>query len=286
MSAVGRSVRSIGCSLSFRSLLAVLALTVTGLAHADSVAPKVPSPDVDASPESAKLSAPARHDGKPTMEELREHASTITDILDLASKRVERLAAADAGTPALVEAIRQELSLTRRWNAHLSTILLDVAEARRALGERERLAAKEVARMTAVAEEARRELVELKEVLKRPSDESVRRAPGKGAQRLEGRTLAGLADAPLADIDIGGLAGSEGDLQAVRSTLASVKQAEQSAKRDVDAVRGKIIEVLQTLAARHGFQPTDEGGDGLSSADITSWAASMAVRLSRPDLPD
>lgn len=287
MSAVGRSVRSIGCSLWFRSLLAVLALTVTSLAHADTVAPKAPSSDVDASPESEQLSAPARHDGKPTMDELREHASTITNILDLASERVERLAAADAGTPALVEAIRQELSLTRRWNSHLSTILLDVAEARRALGERERLAAKEVARMTAVAEEARRELVALKEVLKRPSDDSAQRAPGKGSHRLEGRTLVGLADPSLTDIGVGGHARSDGDLQAVRTTLASVQHAEKLAKRDVDAVRAKIIEVLQTLATRHGFQPTGEGGDGLlSSADITAWAASMAVRLSRPDLPD
>ena len=65
--------------------------------------------------------------------------------------------------------------------------------------------------------------------------------------------------------------------------LASVQAAEKSLVRDVDAVRGKIIEALQTLVAARGDLPMGmrDAGPALSSEDITGWAASMATRLNR-----
>ena len=277
MSPVGRLGRLFGSPSLFCSLSAVLIVVATGSVSADPLDSQPSSPVTE------------RQDGRPTMDELREHASIITEILDTASERVERLAAADVGTPALVEAIRQELSLTRRWNRHLSTILQDVAEARRALGEREREAAKEVTRITAVAEEARRELLALKKVLKGSTEDRAQQSSDQRSQLMEGHSLAGVDDQamskwPKVDITLDDIAGSEGDLQAMRMTLASVQDAQKSAVRDVDAIRGKIIEILETLAAQHGFLPADTLDDDsaeLSSEDITAWAASMATRLER-----
>lgn len=224
--------------------------------------------------------------GKPTIDELREHAATINDILDMASERVDRLVSeGDRGSSALVDAIKQELKLSRQWNDHLGTMLLDVAEARRALGERERSAAKEIARMTAMAEEARLELLALKDVLKRDTvtpeqGHDLGERPGDGprseigSQTASGRSLAEAMT---------GVAGSGGDLLDAQMSLAFLQEAQRSAAKDVDAVRAKIIEALQTLAAVRGDLPV-EPGDGqseLSSKDITGWAASMATRMAR-----
>ncbi len=239
---------------------------------------------------SAILPALGGDSGVPTMDELRVHAATITDILKTASERVDQLAATDADAPALVDAIRQELSLSRRWNRHLGAILLDVAEARQALNTREREAAKEITRLTAAAEEARLELMALKDVLKGRPEEGI-----SGEIRSEGR-LQGKESRLDTDVQMapnlvisGGL--PEGPNSFRRSTieethamLASVQAAEKSLARDVDAVRAKIVEALQTLATVRGDLPIrgDDIDAALSSEDITAWAASMATRLNRP----
>ncbi|MGI9500501.1 MAG: hypothetical protein ACR2P3_10705 [Geminicoccaceae bacterium] len=225
--------------------------------------------------------------GKPTMKELQAHAATIGEILEIASERVDRLAA-DAGTPALVDAIRQELSLSRRWNQHLGTILLDVAEARRALGEREREAAKEITRMTAAAEEARLELLALKKMLKRHPDKAVQNLEERSDDMRGGgaRTGAGSQTAsskPAVDASVEAFREPRDDLRDMRAALASVQEAQKSAARDVDAVRIKIMDALQTLATVRGDLPLKlhPAGADLSSEDITAWAASMATRLHR-----
>lgn len=224
----------------------------------------------------------------PTMDELRVHAATITDILETASERVELLATTGADTPALVDAIRQELSLSRRWNRHLGTILLDVAEARRALNTREREAAKEITRLTAAAEEARLELIALEKVLKDRPEEAMQTRETWSDGRLNGKEVELEIDSQMAsDLSIrddqpGGLAGfGTGSIQETRAMLASVQAAEKSLVRDVDAVRAKIIEALQTLATVRGDLPTRvrDTDAALSSVDITAWAASMATRL-------
>jgi len=219
---------------------------------------------------------------KPTMDELREHAATITDILKTASERVEELAAAETEAPALVDAIKQELSLSRRWNRHLATILLEVADERRALNEREREAAKDIARITAVAEEARLELIALKKVLNgRPT-----KAAGDPEERSDGESFADggrrmASNAQAIDAVTADLTGPGGDLADARTALASMQEAQKSAARDVDAVRAKIIDALQALASVQGDLPIGQRGIGpdLSSEDITGWAASMATRL-------
>ena len=235
-------------------------------------------------------SAPGSSDSIPTMDELQVHAETITDILETASERVELLATTDADAPALIDAIRQELSLSRRWNRHLGGILLDVAEARRALNTREREAAKEITRLTAAAEEARLELVALKKVLK----ERPKEARQDRESWSEGRLNRGEAE-PDTDSQVamnlptgaeGLQAGVEtGTIRKTRAMLASVEAAEKSLVRDVDAVRAKIIEALQTLAGVSGNLPSrlryNDTGATLSSEDITAWAASMATRLNR-----
>ena len=76
-----------------------------------------------------------------------------------------------------------------------------------------------------------------------------------------------------------------GTIRETRAMLASVQAAEKSLVRDVDAVRAKIIEALQTLATVSGDLPTRLRGTGtdaaLSSEDVTAWAASMATKLNR-----
>lgn len=281
MSGGDRFVQAVNYKYVFHGLLAALMLISASSGRADPTASQEPS----------MMPSAFGYDGRiPTMNELREHAATINDILETASERVELLAATDADTPALVEAIRQELSLSRRWNRHLGTILLDVAEARRALGKRERDAAKEIMRLTAVAEEARLELVALKEVLKDRPDDAVQSQKTWPEGRLnEHETGMGTdsrmaSNASIMDALREGSAGFEaGTVKDARAMLASIQAAETSLVRDVDAVRGKIIEALQTLATVSGDLPTrmHDADAALSSEDITAWAASMATRLNR-----
>ena len=133
--------------------------------------------------------------------------------------------------------------------------------------------------MTVLAEEARLELVALKEALKRQ--------PAKAVQNLEERSDGALSR-PTADAVTESLAGPHGDIQDARAMLSSMQDAQKSAVRDVDAVRAKIMEALQTLATVRGDLPTREqgAGAGLSSEDITAWAASMATRLGGPPRTD
>ncbi|MDH3664196.1 MAG: hypothetical protein OEU92_29980 [Alphaproteobacteria bacterium] len=283
MSAVGKLDRIFNYKFIFYGALAAFALNFATLGYAEPTASDVP------------LAFEGMVDA-PTIEELRAHAATITEILETASERVELLAAADADAPALVDAIKQELSLSRRWNRHLGTILLDVAEARRALGEREREAAKEIARMTAMAEEARLELLALKNVLTQDPDEAAQSREGWPEGRLDGKPPVNIgrqlahtgrqlaSSRPIAETMIEDIAGPEADLEDARTALASMREAQKSASSDVDAVRAKIIEALETLADMRGDLPTGEpaAGADLSSKDLTGWAASMATRLNRP----
>ncbi|MEM7045835.1 MAG: hypothetical protein AAF543_23745, partial [Pseudomonadota bacterium] len=206
------------------------------------------------SPSSSDM--PTALDGSQTMEELRVHASTIADILAEASKRVDELAADDAASSALMDAIRQELALSRRWNHHLGTILDDVTEARRALGAREREAAKEITRLTVAAEEARLELVALKRVLSGPPIESEQHDKAWSEGRLDDEVFSSLGRQsalrpPAARVEAKGDSefGDRWDRSALRdarATLLIMQESQKSAVRDVDAVRAKIIEALQT----------------------------------------
>lgn len=215
-----------------------------------------------------------------TLDELRLHASTIGDILDIASERVERLAVQEQA-PDLVAAIRHELSLSRRWNQHLASILLEVAEARRELGVRERQAAAEIAQLTAVAEKARLELVALKKALssEEPDNsydpEQQSSLPARGvSDAVSGGRGAGI------DAVTEGLAGPYGDLDDAQATLTFMYEAQEAAVGDVEVVRAKIIDALHTVAAVRGDQSVDHEFSGsLSSEDITAWAASMASKL-------
>jgi chromosome segregation ATPase len=218
---------------------------------------------------------------RPALEELKDHAATIDDILSEASRRVDQLAGSNGEPTALVDAIRQELSLSRRWNKHLATILLDVAEARRDLSRRERQAAQEIARMTAVAEEARLELIELKKVLDdrpeetAPSPNLAPNSPNTQSDRSASeRQMNAVAQS---------LAGPGADIDDARLKLDSMQEAQQLAIDDVEAVRSKIIEALQTLGDLHGHPvilKRNEHGD-LTSGDITAWAVSTATRMQR-----
>lgn len=287
MSAVHGFGRSLNCKYVLCCSLLALGIGLAGPVQAESAGDdrSLPVPSAG-SDEGANATG-----GKPTIEELREHAATINEILDVASERVDRLVAeGDQGSPQLVDAIKQELKLSRQWNDHLGTILLDVAEARRALGEREREAAKEIARMTAMAEEARLELLALKSVLK-PGSGKPEQGQGEdvGEQRDSGpRSEIGSQTASSRSLAeaVTGLAGAKGELSDAEASLAFLQEAQRSAAKDVDAVRAKIIEALQTLANARGelpVEPDDDRGD-LSSNDITGWAASMATRLARGKL--
>jgi len=224
---------------------------------------------------------------RPALDELKDHASTIDEILSEASRRVDQLASEGKAPAALIDAIRQELSLSRRWNQHLATILLDVAEAKQELGRREREAALEIARMTAVAEEARLELVALKEVLGRRS-ESVAPDPEERSDHSPvGPSFIDLASIgePSLETLRSGLLGPGVDLRDARETLAAVEAAQETAAHDVDAVRSKIIEALQTLGEMSGHHVTVGGTEdgNLTSKDITGWAASMTTKLQQSD---
>lgn len=222
--------------------------------------------------------------GERTIEELHEHAETIAVILQTASERVEELSASNAETPAVLEAIRQEISLSRRWNRHLGTILREVTEARRALGAREREAAKEIARMTAAAEEARLELDALRSVLEGTDHES-KEAWSDGWHDSNKQSSV----APQADMKLPGIRRATeqidddslySSLQDTRLDLAYMHEAQSSALRDVESVRAKIFEALQTLAVtRTDIEFERHHGGDLTNEDITSWAASMAAKL-------
>ena len=224
--------------------------------------------------ESAEPKTGADKRGERTIEELHEHAETIAVILETASEKVEQLSAANAETPMLLEAIRQEISLSRRWNRHLGTILREVTEARRALGEREREAAKEIARMTAVAEEARLELNALRNVLE---GEGAKPEGSWSDSKLDATTTLPVAPPTGQRIDDDLLSDS---LRDTRLELAFMQEAQTSALRDVEAVRAKIFEALQTLEVARIDRTVHRHRDGdLTDEDIMSWAASMAAKL-------
>ena len=280
MSIVGRFDRFLSCYVPICVVLVACVL----------LPPQSGQSEESASNEPALAKPALRLDAKnPTIDEMRAHATTIAGILELASERVERLAEEETGATALIDAIRHELTLSRQWNRHLGTILLDVAEARRALGKREREAAQEIARMTAIAEEARLELLALRNVLQGSRGEAQRSQKSWSEGRLDGEAPFGTgkqvaSSKPIADAVIEAIAGPKSDLADARATLKSVQKAQQSAISDVDAVRAKIIGALETLArARGGDLALGKRGDDadLSSEDITSWAASTATRLSR-----
>lgn len=224
--------------------------------------------------------------GELTLEELSIHASTISDILEIASERVETLSIAGAEAPDLLAAIRQELSLSRRWNGHLQTILTEVVEARRDLAERERSAAREIAEMAAMAEEARRELVALRKVLNHRPAEATEGIEGLSENMPpaagDGETRNGVDQSGIEAVTEH-LVGPMGDLDDARMRLRLMEDAQASAIRDVDAVRGKIIDALQTLATSNGnLSITGSRSEtGLHSEDITAWAASVAAKLNR-----
>ena len=266
MSVAGGSVGIFNYKRMTCGVLTAFLLMSAASVHAEPVGSIVPS---------MVTSVPGGDGSVPTMDELREHAETISEILDTASKRVELLATTDADKPALVEAIKQELSLSRQWNRHLSAILLDVAEARRALGDREREAAKEITRLTATAEEARLELMALKAMLKERPDQATQNLDAWSDSRLNEEGTEQDPD----DLEVSGL--SEVAIRDTRAMLASVQAAEATLVRDVDAVRGKIIEALRTLADVRGDLPMGSAGGALSSEDITGWAASTATKLDR-----
>ncbi|MGI9452532.1 MAG: SH3 domain-containing protein [Geminicoccaceae bacterium] len=247
------------------------------------------------SPTAATL---ADWDGKSavTLDELRLHALEIGDLLDRASARVDRLAdeASDqTESGALLGAIRHELDLSRQWNRHLTSILLEVAEARRALGVRERKAAAEIFELTSIAEEARLELIALWESLRPgmptpfgehdllgPKPETSRpSAPGHGKSGIDMKAAETL-EAP-------DQAASEAN-----RVLDEINAIEEIAAGDIEAVRAKIMDALRTLAPhRKGPINSDVLEDGrvdggLSSKEITAWAASIASKLHHEGLED
>lgn len=228
----------------------------------------------------------ALSDDQPALEELKEHAATIDDILNEASRRVDQLVG-EATTPAeFVNAIRQELTLSRRWNRQLTTILLEVAKARQELARREREAAVEIKRMTAIAEEARLELVALKDILEGQPEDSSPKPDKRSDQQSPGKPSADFATIvnPIHEGIVLELALPGADLRDMRDRLQSMQAAQESAIDDVDAVRSKLIKALRTIG-NVGEQPVMVEGigyGGLTSTGITAWAASMSARLQEP----
>jgi hypothetical protein len=287
MSASGVFRRS--CRLPVLSFVA-FALPWTGMAELGRAQQATTS-----SPTAATL---ADWDGKSavTLDELRLHALEIGNLLDRASARVDRLADEASGqteSGALLGAIRHELDLSRQWNRHVTSILLEVAEARRALGVRERKAAAEIFELTSIAEEARLELIALWEALRpgmpAPFGEpgllgpkpgtSQPSAPGHGKSGI-GMKAAGTLEAP-----------DQAAGEASRA-LDEINAIEKNAAGDIEAVRAKIMDALRTLAP-HRKAPVnsdvmeDSRIDGaLSSKEITAWAASIASKLHHEGFED
>lgn len=237
------------------------------------------------SPEPSGLS----EDDGVTIDELQLHAKKIGELLDHASTRVDRLAGDTDDTSngrALIGAIRQELDLSRQWNRHLSAILIEVAEARRDLGLREKKAAAEINELTAIAEEARLELVELWKSLE--ADQSATPVQPKliPTPKPETDQHSSLETRKSSIFDItDDLAGPQANIDQARLALERMSEAQKLAANDIDAVRTKIIDALQTLAP-HRATPLDvellqksRHESSLSSEDITAWAASIAGKL-------
>jgi hypothetical protein len=138
--------------------------------------------------------------------------------------------------------------------------------------------------MTAMAEEARLELNALRSVLEgkktTTSDgwsDSRLDLPPHAAERSEATsTLPKPARERPQAHDTSLL----NTLQDTRLELAFMQQAQTTALRDVESVRAKIFEALQTLAvARADGEFQDHHVGDLTNDDITSWAASMAAKL-------
>ena len=234
----GRRNRSMFLVVSASAALTIAAFSMPGQAEQASVADEV---IWDSKSET-------------TIEELTRHAREIGDLLDGASARVEGLVEEAEGNPeaeALAGAVRQELVLSRQWNRHLTSILLEVAETRRALELREQQAADEIFELTAAAEEARHELMALWKVLQPETKASV-----SSPERLPALKPDDLVDE---------LAGPGASIEDARETLDRMGDMQVEAAGDIEAVRSKIIDALHTLEP-HRHQPsrcrTAEGTGG------------------------
>ncbi len=232
-----------------------------------------------------------------TIEELKSHATKIGELLDHASSRVDRLtdqAPAGQDGDRLVSAIRQELSLSRKWNRHLTSILMEVTEARRDLGIREREAAAEIIELTSIAEQARLELVALKKslTLDRPLPSGDESAPSP--IETPGIDQRSTLDAGHRRIDLvaEGLAGPHATIEDARRTLDDMAAAQKIAAGDIKMIRAKIIDALHVLAPHRPKQPKAETRKDtqveshLTSEDITAWAASIAGKLHHEGFED
>lgn len=224
------------------------------------------------------------------IDQLKRQARKIGELLDHASKRVDRLARDSDGRPdgtALYRAVRQELDLSRQWNRHLSSILLEVAETRRELHIRERRAAAEIKAFSLVAEEARLELVALKKALEQDGKRAVDTLEDGSA--ADGLTPQDTKALPAPDLQ--GMNGDANDPQEridqARRVLESMDEAQALAAHDLDMVRSKLLEALKTLDLPHRnhrpAKPSDSSleDSSLSSQEIMAWAASIAGKLHR-----
>ncbi len=279
MSAFG----ALSCSRGF-SIIAFFAFALPWMGIVGSAQAQQTKPSTNA----AKL---ADWDGEApvTLDEIRLHALEIGDLLDKAGARVDQLAdeASDhSQSRALLRAVRQELDLSRQWNRHLTSILLEVAEARRALGAREQKAAAEIFELTSIAEEARLELIALWESL-RPD-----MSPPFGEHDLRQSTQPEVSPPPAQEAGKGRLGATSGTLTDTDKVVSDAKRVldemdamQATAAGDIEAVRAKLIDALQTLAP-HQADPIKPGilddvrkDSGLSSKEITAWAASIAGKL-------
>ncbi|MGI9492249.1 MAG: SH3 domain-containing protein [Geminicoccaceae bacterium] len=224
-----------------------------------------------------------------TTDALRLHALEIGDLLEQASARVDRLAGetsdrAEGGK--LLDAIREELDLSRQWNHHLMSILLEVAEARRALDVRERTMAAEIFELTSIAEEARLELIALWQSL-RPGTPIPFDEPGLpgDAKPKTSRPSAPEHEKHRLDTAAEALRRSGRSSSNASRVLDEINPVQESAAGNTEAVRTGIIDALGTVALHHrDLIESDvlEGGridDGLSSKEITAWAASIASKM-------
>ena len=279
MSATGALGRS--CRLSVLSFIA-FALPWTGMAELGRAQQATTSPPA---------AALADWDGKSavTIDALRLHALEIGGLLDQASARVDQLAG-EASDPTasgeLLGAIREELNLSRQWNRHLTSILLEVAEARHALGVRERMMAAEIFELTSVAEEARLELIALWQSLRPgvpiPFDE-----PGLivDPEPKTSRPSAPEHEKRRLDTAAERLKRSDQPFSGASRVLEEMDVVQASTVDDIEAVRTGIIDALRTVAL-HRQDPIESdvlkdsrSDDGLSSKEITAWAASIASKM-------
>ena len=238
-------------------------------------------------------------DGKSavTIEELKSHTMKIGELLDHASSRVDSLAdQAVDGTDGdkLVAAIRQELNLSRKWNRHLTSILIEVTEARRNLGIRERKAVAEINELTSIAEQARRELVALKKSLvpksPLPSEDGLDSDPAEASGTDQQSSL--KAGPRRNDLVTEELAGPDATIEDARRTLDKMAAAQKIAAGDIEVIRAKIIDALHVLAPHRAKPPKVETPkeprteSNLTSEEITAWAASIAGKLHHEGFED